>query len=226
MKTLNKILSLLTMVILCGSLVFVVNTCSKCSKEMDSLQRSFSRVEENQVKTTPYRYSWENKTDNKEQELDYGETEAYIYSKKYQDCIEMVQIPNQNWSIGKYEITQGQYSFIMGGNPSKHNGGTSLPVENVSWHDAMTFCKKLTERERAAGRLGKNYQYTLPTYSQWELACRAGTSTRFCSGDSTINLKEVAWFSDNSGYKTHPVGTKKPNAWGIYDMHGNGGSGV
>jgi formylglycine-generating enzyme required for sulfatase activity len=80
----------------------------------------------------------------------------------------------------------------------------------------MAFCKKLTEREKAAGRLPTGYTYTLPTEAQWEYACRAGTT-----GDFAGYQDVMAWYSSNSGGTTHSVGTKQPNAWGLYDMHGN-----
>jgi formylglycine-generating enzyme required for sulfatase activity len=109
-------------------------------------------------------------------------------------------------------------------------------VEKVSWTDAMDFCRKLTERERAAGRLPAGYEYTLPTEAQWEYACRAGTTTAFGYGNSegslyqygnyceSSNTNDLSWkdTSHNDGYdKTAPVGHYKPNAWGLYDMHGN-----
>jgi formylglycine-generating enzyme required for sulfatase activity len=90
-------------------------------------------------------------------------------------------------------------------------------VEQVSWDDAMAFCAKLTEREKAAGRLPTGYAYTLPTEAQREYACRAGTEGPF-AGD----LDAMAWYGPNSGGTTHPVGLKQPNAWGLYDMEGNG----
>lgn len=171
-----------------------------------------------------------------------------------QDKIELVQIPNQDWSIGKYEVTQAQYAKVMG-KPFKNavkeswlkevgqdeemkdmiaeffrdEGGFAdffaddKPAIFVSWNDAMTFCKNLTAQECRAGRLPAGYKYMLPTSAQWELACRAGTTTKFCSGDSKDDLSRVAWWFRNSGRKTHPVGTKEPNAWGIHDMHGNVG---
>ncbi|MCR5183463.1 MAG: formylglycine-generating enzyme family protein [Opitutales bacterium] len=134
--------------------------------------------------------------------------------------IELVKIPNKNYSIGKYPVTQAEYKAIMGKNPS-HFRGEDLPVENVSWYDARDFCQKLTARERAAGRLPEILEYRLPTSEEWEVACRAGTTTRFCSGDTEADLDRVAWYYKNSKCKTHPVGQKAPNAWGIYDMHGN-----
>jgi formylglycine-generating enzyme required for sulfatase activity len=119
--------------------------------------------------------------------------------------------------------------------------GTDLtrPVEQVSWDDAVAYCAALTERERAAGRIAPNTTYRLPTEAEWEYACRAWTSTRFSYGDdpgytfndyenggqlTTVgytNLTNYAWYGDNSGGTTHPVGQKLPNPWGLYDMHGN-----
>ncbi|MBO4545754.1 MAG: formylglycine-generating enzyme family protein [Verrucomicrobia bacterium] len=132
----------------------------------------------------------------------------------------------QGYWLGKYEVTQKQYQAIMGKNPSNFKGAT-LPVEKVSWEDAMAFCAKLTASEKEAGRLPSGYEYTLPTEAQWEYACRAGTTTALNSGKDLTNgtqcseMGEVGWYSYNSGEKTHPVGQKKPNAWGLYDMHGN-----
>ena len=139
--------------------------------------------------------------------------------------------------LGKYEVTQGQWQAVMGSNPSNFkNVGPNGPVEKVSWTDAMDFCRKLTERERAAGRLPAGYEYTLPTEAQWEYACRAGTTTAFGYGNSegslyqygnyceSSNTNDLSWkdTSHNDGYdKTAPVGHYKPNAWGLYDMHGN-----
>ena len=136
----------------------------------------------------------------------------------------------QGYWMGKYEITQAQYEAIMGENPSRFIGA-DLPVEQVNWEDAMEFCTKLTEIEQAAGRLPFGYEYKLPTEAQWEYACRAGTTTAFNNGtdietDDQIygecpNLDPVGWYYSNSESKTHPVGLKQPNAWGLYDMHGN-----
>lgn len=117
--------------------------------------------------------------------------------------------------LGKTEVTQAQWQAVMGNNPSNFKG-SDRPVESVSWEDAMAFCKKLTERERAAGRLGDDLEYTLPTEAQWEYACRAGTT-----GDYAGDLDAMAWYGKNSGSQTHAVGTKAANAWGLHDMHGN-----
>ena len=119
--------------------------------------------------------------------------------------------------LGKYVVTQAQYTTLMGTNPSYFSSlGKDFPVEQVSWEDAMMFCQKLTAQEQVAGRLPAGYAFTLPTEAQWEYACRAGTT-----GPYAGNLDAMAWYADNSGHTTHPVGKKQPNAWGLYDMHGN-----
>ena len=114
--------------------------------------------------------------------------------------------------LGRTEVTQRQWKEVMGTNPSKIKGD-DLPVESVPWGEAMAFCRKLTQREQAAGRLPAGYVYTLPTEAQWEYACRAGTT-----GDYAGNLDEMGWYSKSSGNKTHPVGLKQANAWGLHDM--------
>jgi len=114
--------------------------------------------------------------------------------------------------MGLTEVTQAQYEAVMGRNPSKLNGPTN-PVESVTWDDAIAFCRKLSENTGKAVRL--------PTEAEWEYACRAGSKTRFSFGDSESDLGDYAWFESNSGGKAHPVGQKKPNPWGLYDMHGN-----
>jgi formylglycine-generating enzyme required for sulfatase activity/serine/threonine protein kinase len=117
--------------------------------------------------------------------------------------------------MAKTEVTQAQYQQIMRTNPSMFKGA-DLPVEQVSWNEAMEFCRKLTDRERQAGRLPAGFEYTLPTEAQWEYACRAKTT-----GDYAGSLDAMGWYSENSGSKTCPVGTKQANAWGLCDMHGN-----
>ena len=93
----------------------------------------------------------------------------------------------------------------------------------MSWFDATNYCGKLTQRERAAGRIATNSVYRLPTEAEWEYACRAWTSTRFSYGDDPgyTELNNYAWYTNNSSNVTHPVGQKLPNPWGLYDMHGN-----
>jgi formylglycine-generating enzyme required for sulfatase activity len=124
----------------------------------------------------------------------------------------------------KYEVTQGEYLAVMGSNPSYFTGDTNRPVEQVSWLDATNYCATLTQRERAAGRIGTNSVYRLPTEAEWEYACRGWTSDRrFSYGDDPgyTSLTKYAWYYDNSGETTHPVGQKLANPWGLYDMHGN-----
>jgi len=115
--------------------------------------------------------------------------------------------------MGRYEVTQKQWRETMGDNPS-HFKGDDLPVEGVTWDDVQEFIKKLNEEE------GTN-KYRLPSEAEWEYACRAGTTTRYSFGDSESKLGDYAWYTENSDKKTHPVGQKKPNSWGLYDMHGN-----
>jgi len=121
--------------------------------------------------------------------------------------------------MGVTEVTQRQWVSVMPNNPSRYKGGDQ-PVENVSFEDCVKFCKLLTEKERAQGKLPKGAEYRLPTEAEWEYACRAGSKTKYCFGDSETELGEYAWYRENSG-RSHPVGAKKPNAWGLFDMHGN-----
>jgi formylglycine-generating enzyme required for sulfatase activity len=104
----------------------------------------------------------------------------------------------------------------MGKNPSKFKGKQN-PVEMVSWNDAVEFCRKLSDlpAEKSAGHV-----YRLPTEAEWEYACRAGTKTKYSFGDSEAELGEFGWYGKNSSGAT-VVGGKKPNSWGLYDMHGN-----
>ena len=119
--------------------------------------------------------------------------------------------------LGKTEVTQRQYETIMGDNPSNFkSSGPDAPVEQVSWSEAMEFCQKLTVKERSMGGLPGGYVYRLPTEAQWEYACRAGTQ-----GSHGGDLNAIAWYSDNSAFKTYPVRQKQANDWGLYDMHGN-----
>jgi len=114
--------------------------------------------------------------------------------------------------IGKYEVTQEQWLRIMGKNPSAFKGAQQ-PVESVSWNDCQEFLARVT---RKTGR-----KISLPTEAQWEYACRAGAGTRWNFGDRADAMGEYAWIRQNSGGTTHPVGQKKPNAFGIYDLYGN-----
>jgi sulfatase modifying factor 1 len=137
--------------------------------------------------------------------------------------------------LGAFEVSRGQWVQIMDTKPWESarfvRGGDRMPATHVNWLDVMAFCAKLTERERSAGRLPDDWQYTLPTEAQWEYACRAHTTTLFHFGDDPVQLDEYAWYAHIGEQRTalkepligdaHPSGEKKANPWGLYDMHGN-----
>jgi len=132
--------------------------------------------------------------------------------------------------LGKYPVTQQEYSFVMGWNPSAYSATgqfkgavrridtNRLPVETVSWDDAIEFCRQLSAlpEETAAKRT-----YRLPTEAEWEYACRAQSETRWYCGDDEAGLQDYAWYQENGRGVPHPVGEKRANAWGLHDMHGN-----
>lgn len=192
--------------------------------------------EYNQVSIIPT----QNATDNSEIDVD---SEEFQWEEEEKNSIkedlgngvilELVKIPTGEFMMGsnnaedekpihkvelkgfymsKYPITQAQYEAIMDINPS-HFKGKNNPVESVSWDMAQKFCQNLSKK------IGKKYQ--LPSESQWEYACRSGNNTNYCFGDDENQLGEYAWYHNNSNSQTHPVGEKKPNQWGLYDMHGN-----
>lgn len=128
----------------------------------------------------------------------------------YEKAIHQVEI-SKAFYMGMTEVTQAQWKAVMGKNPSRRKDD-NLPVEKVSWADAVEFCSKLSEIE---GEI-----YRLPTEAEWEYACRAGTETMYYWGNAAADAVDYAWFDDNSS-KPHQVGTKLPNAWGLYDISGN-----
>jgi formylglycine-generating enzyme required for sulfatase activity len=114
----------------------------------------------------------------------------------------------QAFEMGKTEVTQAQWEAVMGNNPSYFKG-TNRPVEQVSWYDVQEFIERLNA-------LDDGFAYRLPTEAEWEYACRAGSNADYAG-----KLEAMAWYDANSGNMTHPVAAKQPNAWGLYDMHGN-----
>ena len=149
----------------------------------------------------------------------------------------------QSFSLGKTEVTQGQWKEVMGTEPwdgQKYvKADKDCPATYVNWGDATEFCKKLTAIERKSGKLKADEEYRLPTEAEWEYACRAGTETAFSFGDDESKLGEYGWWGGfdlaaltkgevkagggNAAREqyAHTVGTKKPNPWGFHDMHGN-----
>ncbi|MCR4575848.1 MAG: SUMF1/EgtB/PvdO family nonheme iron enzyme [Lentisphaeria bacterium] len=138
----------------------------------------------------------------------------------YEKPVHKVTLTKDFW-LGETEITQSQYEAVMGENPSFFKKGGDHPVEEVSWNEAMEFCKKLTEQERSVGRLPSGYEFSLPTEAQWEYAARGGGKSKGYKFSGSDNLGEVGWYWDNSGNLMHPVKQKKPNELGLYDMSGN-----
>ncbi len=135
----------------------------------------------------------------------------------------------KDFYLGMTPVTQSQYKQVMGENPSEFQGdavagrdSSEFPVEQVSWHEAVRFCKRLSElpEEKKAGRV-----YRLPTEAEWEYACRVGSETHWYFGDDwSLDeplIEKYAWYEDNSNDRTHPVALKKPSAWGLCDMYGN-----
>jgi formylglycine-generating enzyme required for sulfatase activity len=138
----------------------------------------------------------------------YRGSEEYDWEKP----VHTVRITNP-FFLGTYPVTQREWKAVMGDNPSYFKGA-DLPVEQVSWDEVQEFITKLNAKEGAD-------KYRLPSEAEWEYACRAGTTTRYSFGDSDSKLGEYAWYAKNSDDETHPVGQKKPNSWGLYDMNGN-----
>lgn len=153
---------------------------------------------------------------------------AFVMGDKEQIDAAPHEVVLSPFSIDKYLVTQELYQKIMGANPSRWKGEKN-PVEQVRWSDAVMFCNKRSEIEGRQPCYNLetwtcNFEangYRLPTEAEWEYACRAGTSTAYFFGDSTAQLGDYAWFDKNSGGHPRPVGQKKPNPWGLYDICGN-----
>ena len=134
--------------------------------------------------------------------------------------------------LGVYPVTRGEYQKITGKDPSQFKGSDRLPVEQVSWFEAVACANALSQKENLPPFYRINGEtvevpdwsgrgYRLPTEAEWEYACRAGSATKYSFGDDVARLSRHAWFSENAGQKTHAVGEKAPNAFGLHDMHGN-----
>jgi formylglycine-generating enzyme required for sulfatase activity len=132
-------------------------------------------------------------------------------SREIQHSVEL----DQGFLMSAHEVTQAQYESVMSSNPSRFRGA-NLPVETVTWFDAVEYCERLTFRQRLAGSIAMQQEYRLPTEAEWEYAARAGTeSSRYGP------MELIGWYGLNSNSRTHAVGEKEPNQWGLYDMIGN-----
>jgi formylglycine-generating enzyme required for sulfatase activity len=125
----------------------------------------------------------------------------------------------RTFALAKHEVTQELYETVIGRNPSRWKGPRNS-VEMVSWTEASNFCRMVTELLQQKKLLPEDEVIRLPSEAEWEYACRAGTTTRYSFGDQEGDLKDYAWYLANSKGEDPPVGRKKPNAWGLHDMHG------
>ncbi|MBN1461461.1 MAG: SUMF1/EgtB/PvdO family nonheme iron enzyme [Armatimonadetes bacterium] len=157
------------------------------------------------------------------------------FGKRKEDFADEDGVPHdvtltKAFQMAAHEVTQEQYELVMGRNPS-HFKGANRPVERVSWLDAVEFCNRLSQKEGltpcysgSGGSIACNWGangYRLPTEAEWEYACRAGTTTEYSTGSGESALVQAGWYEGNSGGQTHEVGQREPNAFGLYDMHGN-----
>ncbi len=125
----------------------------------------------------------------------------------------------QGFFLSRYEVSQREYTALMNTNPATFSGDISLPVETVAWSEAVAYCARLTQREQSAGRIPATWRYRLPTEAEWEYAAQVGGLAPSASRGAEVD--DYAWLAATSQAKTHPVGLKQPNAWGIFDLAGN-----
>jgi len=147
--------------------------------------------------------NWEDDPENPDKAKGWSEEEQPVHQVTISKDFQML----------KYEVTQLQWKAVTD-STSNYFSEDDNPVELVTWNDCQSFISKLNE-------LDSDYTYRLPTEAEWEYACRAGTNTRYSFGNNSAELGDYAWYTNNSNGKTHPIGEKKSNAWGLYDMHGN-----
>ncbi len=145
------------------------------------------------------------------------------------NCRPVLLMDVKSFQLSATEITQALYQQVTGRNPSLMQGDETRPVEQVSWYDAIKFCNMLSEKsglepcydlENESCDCTKS-GFRLPSEREWEYACRAGTTSSFSTGNTKRCIMRTGWFGDNSEGSTHPVARKRPNSWGLYDMHGN-----
>ena len=167
------------------------------------------------------------KPDNDDAPIDEAPAEFVIAELARTVPVEVVL--SRGFWIGKFEVTRSNWQRIMATEPWANRKvvveGDDYPATYVSWNDATEFCRKFTEQERTAGRLPVGWEYTLPTDAQWERACRADVQDAYGFGDDESQLGKYAWIRANTHDRNEPyphrVGQKRPNSWGLHDMHGN-----
>ena len=147
----------------------------------------------------------------------------------YPDEQPIHQVSLPSFQLGMTQVTQEQYEKVMGQNSSSFTGDSFLPVTNLGPAEIKEFCNRMSkaagleqcydEKTRACGASKNGFR--MPTEEEWEYSCRAGTTTMFSTGNTERDLDRAGWYRTNSGGRTHPVARKEPNAWGLYDMHGN-----
>lgn len=212
-------------VIRCAVVALVIALLPQCLHAQDREEAPGSATER------PRDFSYTNGIGLKMIQLSSGTFEMGSPSREEERDVDEKQVSvviSTPFLISVTEVTQGQWKAVMGTTPWKGKDhtlkeGDDFPVSFIRFADALDFCEELTSMEKEAGTLPPGSHYTLPTEAQWEYACRAGRKTPYNFKGDRENLSEYAWWQGKDGKLDHaqPVATKKPNAWGLYDMHGN-----